>query len=137
MSLISTGYFENAAARISEHPQAFAVVTWHKGIRKPEDFRAVLNHLDRLFRLRRWSRLLADQRNLAPFTEAERTWVLNEWLPQAVGEGPYRYAAVLPPLDVFARLASKSVTAEAHKKFLAYQFCETEAEAVQWLLQQR
>ncbi|MBX0290835.1 hypothetical protein K3G63_10320 [Hymenobacter sp. HSC-4F20] len=137
MSLASPVYFENAAARICESPEGFAVVKWHKGIRKPEDFRAVLSQLDRLFRLRQWSKLLADQRDLTAFTEAERTWVLEEWLPRAVGEGPYRYAAVLLPLDVFARLASKSVTAESHKKRLTYQFCETEAEAVKWLQQQR
>ncbi|MBB4600296.1 hypothetical protein HNQ93_000224 [Hymenobacter luteus] len=53
-----------------------------------------------------------------------------------MGEGPYRYAAVLLPLDVFARLASKSVMSESYKKFLAYQFCETETEAAQWLRQQ-
>ncbi|WP_139925946.1 hypothetical protein [Hymenobacter sp. DG01] len=137
MSLVSPVYFENAAARITESPEGFAVVKWHRGVRRTEDFRAVLNHLDQLFRLRQWSKLLADQRELTPFTEAERTWVVEEWLPRAVGEGPYRYAAVLLPLDVFARLASKSVMSESHKKFLAYQFCETEAEAAQWLRQQR
>ncbi|GAB2768827.1 hypothetical protein GCM10027175_02200 [Hymenobacter latericoloratus] len=62
--------------------------------------------------------------------------MVEEWLPRAVGEGPYRYAAVLLPLDVFARLASKSVMSESYKKFLAYQFCETETEAAQWLRQQ-
>ncbi|GAB2768833.1 hypothetical protein HNQ93_000225 [Hymenobacter luteus] len=52
MSLVSPVYFKNAAARITESPEGFAVVKWHKGVRKPEDFRAVLRHLDRLFRLR-------------------------------------------------------------------------------------
>ncbi|GGG32295.1 hypothetical protein [Hymenobacter glacieicola] len=133
----ATHYFENAAGRLAAHPAGFAVVTWHKGLRRLDDFKALLTHLDQLLRLRRWSRLLADQRELTPFTEAERTWVVTEWLPQAVGNGPYRYAAVLLPLDVFARLASKSVLSESQEKFLAYQFCETEAEASRWLLRQR
>ncbi|UOQ78182.1 hypothetical protein MUN84_06200 [Hymenobacter sp. 5516J-16] len=125
------------AGRLTVHPAGFVVVTWYKGTRRLDDFKAVLTHLDQLLRLHRLSKLLADQRELTPFTEAERTWVVTEWLPQAVGNGPYRYAAVLLPLDVFARLASKSVMSESQEKFLAYQFCETEAEATKWLLLQR
>lgn len=130
-----THYFENAAGRLGAHPAGFAVVTWRKGPRRLDDFKAVLAHLDQLLRLHRWNKLLADQRELMPFTEDERTWVVAEWLPQAVGNGPYRYAAVLPPLDVFARLASKSVASESREKLLTYQFCETEAEAMRWLQQ--
>ena len=129
-------YFDNAAGRVLEHPDGFAVVKWHAGGRQLADFKAVLNHLDRLLRLRNWSKLLADQRELTPFTPAESTWVVEEWLPRAVGEGPYRYAAVILPLDVFARLATKSVLSASQEKFLAYEFCADEAEAAEWLRQQ-
>ncbi|KUG06741.1 hypothetical protein [Solirubrum puertoriconensis] len=128
-------YFENASGRVAEHPEGFAVVTWYKGTRQLDDFRAVLNHLDRLLRLRNGSKLLADQRLMTPFTPAESNWVVEDWLPRAVGEGPYRYAAVLLPLDVFARLSTKNVLSESQEKFLAYQFCADEAEAAQWLRQ--
>ncbi|TGE22947.1 hypothetical protein [Hymenobacter metallicola] len=136
MLAFSPVYFENAAGRVSEHPSGFAVVKWHKGVRRLEDFKEALQHLDRLLRQRRWSKLIADQRDLTPFTAEERTWTLEEWLPLAVGNGPYRFAAVLLPSDVFARLASKSIMSESQEKFLAYQFCESENEAVAWLLTQ-
>ncbi|AYA38709.1 hypothetical protein D3Y59_17620 [Hymenobacter oligotrophus] len=128
-------YFENASGSVAEHPEGFAVLSWHKGPRHLNDFKAVLNHLDRLLRLRNWSKLLADQQLMTPFTPEETAWVMQDWLPRAVGEGPYRYAAVILPLDVFARLASQSVLSESQKKFVAYQHCATEAEAVQWLRQ--
>ncbi|UYZ59190.1 hypothetical protein [Hymenobacter latericus] len=126
-------YFENASGRVTEHPEGFAVITWHKGPRRLEDFKAILNHLDRLLRLRNWSKLLADQQLMTPFTPEETAWVMHDWLPRAVGEGPYRYAAVILPLDVFARLSSQNVLSESQKKFVAYRYCADAAEAAQWL----
>ncbi|KAA9338331.1 hypothetical protein F0P96_05715 [Hymenobacter busanensis] len=129
-------YFDNAAGRVAEHPGGFAVVKWKPGSRQLADFQAVLTHLDQLLRLRTWSKLLADQRDMAPFTADETAWVTDVWLPKAVGEGPYRYAAILLPTDVFARLASKSVLSTSHSQFVAYQFCDDEATAAAWLKQQ-
>jgi hypothetical protein len=129
-------YFENTAGAVAEHPEGFAVVKWKPGVRELADFKAVLNQLDRLLRLRNWSKLLADQQDLTPFTATESAWVKDEWLLQAVGNGPYRFAAIILPTDVFARLASKSVLSASHSKFVAYQFCADEAEATAWLRQQ-
>ncbi len=98
-------YFENAAGQIREHPAGYAVICYSVGKRQPEAFEALAVQLGRLLLLRGWHRLLSDQRELAPLSDAEKTWITEEWLTGKVLRPAALWEAILIPSDVFARLS--------------------------------
>ncbi|MGI4742832.1 MAG: hypothetical protein ACRYG7_47345 [Janthinobacterium lividum] len=98
-------YFENAAGQVREHPAGYAVICYSLGKRQPETFEALAVQLGRLLLLRGWHRLLSDQREMTPLSEAEKTWITDEWLTGKIRRPAALWEAVLVPVDVFARLS--------------------------------
>jgi hypothetical protein len=127
-------YFENAAGRLAEHPDGYAIFQYHPGLRKLSDLQALLTHTAALLRRRGWHKLLGDQRRMSPFTAQERALILDSWLtgstmPKGV------YAAVILAEDVFARLAASQVITETQEAAITYRLFDTEAAAAAWLRQ--
>ncbi|MBD2717125.1 hypothetical protein KBK19_18930 [Microvirga sp. STR05] len=127
-------YFENAAALLQEDPAGFLRVTWKPAARQPQDTRAVFMHMMQAISRNNWSRILIDQGRMVPFAPDEQEWVAREWLPRAVEAG-YRHGAVVVSADVMVRLATAYITTQAPASALVYRSFETDAEAVEWLLQ--
>lgn len=127
-------YFENRAGRISDDPAGFARLTYHAGQRSEDELRALLGHATRLLAQRNDGRLLVDQRLMQPFSASEQQHVMHTWLPSAVAEGGYRYGAVVQAHDVFARLATATVTNQGRGLNLTYRYFDDEPTAVEWLL---
>ncbi|SFP82452.1 hypothetical protein SAMN04515668_0477 [Hymenobacter arizonensis] len=130
-------YFENAAGRLVEHPNGYALVRYYPGPRKFSDFQALLTHLSSLLARRRWNRLLSDQRQMSPHTAQETAWLRDVWLGATSRRPGPRYGAVLRALDVFARLSMNQVLHEARGTGLVYREFDREEEAAQWLRQVR
>jgi hypothetical protein len=131
-----TIYFKNSIGCIWEEPQAYLRLDYYPGPREEGQFRSMLTHLRQAMHRRGWSRVLINQQQMSPFTPAEETWMVNEWLPQAVHENGYRYGAVVVARDVFARLAMNSLLVTSRKIGHLYRNFEGETEAVDWLLAQ-
>ncbi|MCC3156608.1 hypothetical protein LJ737_05120 [Hymenobacter sp. 15J16-1T3B] len=129
-------YFENRAGRISDDPAGFARLTYHPGQRSEDELRALLGHVTRLLARRADGRLLVDQRLMQPFSASEQQHVMHQWMPAAVADGGYRFGAVVQAHDVFARLATASVTTQGRDLNLTYRYFDDEAPAVEWLLMQ-
>jgi len=127
-------YYENQAGRSVEDPLGFARLTYHQGTRSEDELRALLGHTTRLIARRNDGRLLVDQRLMTPFTPAEQHFVVHEWLPLTILEGGYRFGAVVLAENVFARLATANVITAARDLPMTYQYFDTEAAAVAWLL---
>ena len=117
---------------------ALACLTWLPGPRALSDFQDAMNALLVLLRQLRTGKALVDQRRMAPLTAAEQAWVLAYWLPRAVAQGHYRYAAVLPAADALARQATKQVRVDAahHPGLPRYEDFADEERARQWLRRQ-
>ncbi|WP_426058615.1 hypothetical protein [Hymenobacter sp. B1770] len=126
-------YFENAIGRIWEEPDGFLRLEYRAGPRETLQFRSLLTHVAQALSRRRWSKILVDQRDMAPFSASEQEWMTSEWLPRAVLEHGYRYGAVLVANNVFARLAMNQFVLATRKLTHTYRAFETEEEAETWL----
>lgn len=126
-------YFENSHGRIWEEPAGYVRLEYHAGPRETVQFRALLTHAAQAMSRRRWSGMLVDQRNMAPFNPTEQDWMTNEWLPRAVQEHGYRHGAILLAHNVFARLATTQFVMATRDLPHTYRNFESEAEALAWL----
>jgi hypothetical protein len=122
-------YFQNAVARLLEHPHGYAVVEYQPGPRRLPDLQGLLSQLAHLLTQRRWNRVLADQRQMQPFTPEESEWIRAHWLTR----GTQFHGAILLPHDVFARLASSQLVFEAKAASLSYRLFDEQATAEDWL----
>ena len=127
-------YFENLAGRVWEEPLGYLRLEYRAGPREETQFRALLTHVLRALVRQGEGKLLVDQRKMAPYSDAERTWLVSEWLPRAVREARYRYGAVLLAEDVFARVSMTRLALAARDLSNTYKTFETEAAALDWLL---
>lgn len=124
-------YFENAVARLLEHPHGYAVVEYQPGPRLLPDLQGMLAQLAQLLSQRRWHRVLVDQRHMQLFTAEESEWIRTHWLTR----GTVFHGAILLPHEVFARLASSQLVLEAKAANLSYRLFEEQAAAEAWLAQ--
>ena len=131
-----TIYFKNSVGCLWEEPEAYLRLEYDPGPREEVQFRALLTHVRQAMQRRSWSRLLINQQKMSAFTPAEESWMVNDWLPQAVRENGYRYGAVVVAHDVFARLAMTGLVMTSRKLGHTYRNFEHEKEAVGWLLTQ-
>ncbi|HEX8426125.1 hypothetical protein [Hymenobacter sp.] len=128
-------YFENPVGRILEHPDGYAVVQYKAGLRQLDHLQAFLTHAGRLLRLRNWYKMLGDQRLMAPFSDEERSWILEYWLARKENESQPLFGAVLLPHDVFARLSVSQIMQEAKAAAMTYRLFQDTEEAEAWLRQ--
>ena len=87
-------------------------------------------------RQRGWCKILINQVELRPFSPDEQQWITQQWLPQAVREGGYRYGAVVVSHDAYTRLATAYITTSVGGLPLRYRSFDEEAQAIAWLRQQ-
>lgn len=136
--MLSNGYalyFNNAAVRVLEHPDGFAIFQYLPGPRNLTDLQAAVTHINRLLHRRAWGKVLNDQRQMVPFTPEESAWVCNYWRTH-LAEHPHGItSAVVVAQDVFARLAASQLRHDHQAAALAieYHVFEAEGEAVAWL----
>ncbi|TPG65543.1 hypothetical protein [Hymenobacter nivis] len=128
-------YFENAVGRIWEEPMNYLRLDYYATPRDEMAFRALLTHALQAMVRRGWGKMLIDQRKMVPYSDAERAWLVGEWLPRAIREGSYRYGAVLLAENPFARVSMTRLTMAARELGNTYKTFDTEAEAVSWLTQ--
>jgi hypothetical protein len=127
-------YFENSVGRIWEEPEGYLRLEYRSGLREGVQFRALLTHTAQALSRRQWSKILVDQRDMAPFNPSEQDWMTNEWLPRAVQENGYRFGAILVAHNVFARLAMNQFMMASRNLPHTYRTFEAEEIAVDWLL---
>lgn len=128
-----TIYFKNNVGCLWEEPEDYLHLEYYPGPREEVQFRALLTHGRQAMQRRGWSRMLVNQQRMSPFTPSEESWMMNEWLPQAVRESGYRFGALLVAHDVFARLAMTGIVMTSRKLGHTYRNFEHEKEAIAWL----
>ncbi|OON67642.1 hypothetical protein B0919_17615 [Hymenobacter sp. CRA2] len=100
------------------------------------NLRATFEQVLRMLVRQGTGKVLIDRRLLHAMSEEEQQWITTQWLPRAMAEGGYRYAAWLPSRNVMTRLAAQQVVARVASRGPVYRLCETEAEAIAWLSSQ-
>ena len=128
-------YFENAAVRLLEHPDGYAIFEYKPGKRSLVDFQAALTHTGNLLHLHNWYKILGDQRLMVPFTEEESVWVVQYWLDYTRQRAGSHYAAVILAHDVFARLSAMQLRTNIKEAGFTYCLFEEELAAATWLRQ--
>ncbi|MBX0291721.1 hypothetical protein K3G63_14820 [Hymenobacter sp. HSC-4F20] len=129
-------YFENAAGKLFEDPAGFIRATWSGNTYGFSDVQGLFTHMMQGLQRRRWGRILVNQQAMRPFTSQEQQWIAEQWLPQAVAVGGYRYGAVVVSPEVMVRLATAYITTQSQSLALTYRSFDSEAAAQAWLLQQ-
>ena len=128
-----TIYFKNSTGCVWEEPAGYVRLDYYPGPRPEAEFKALLTHARRAMQRHGWGRLLINQREMQAFSPAETSWMVSEWLPQAVREANYRYGAVVVAHDVFARLAMSGLSHTSRQLGHTYRNFEDEKEAIAWL----
>jgi hypothetical protein len=129
-------YFENGIGRIWEEPGGYLRLEYLSGPREAVQFRALLTHTASALSRRQWSKILVDQREMAPYSPIEQDWMTNEWLPRAVQDHGYRHGAILVAHNVFARLVTNQYMMASRGLQHSYRTFETEDDAAAWLREQ-
>ncbi|RPD44083.1 hypothetical protein DNI29_22045 [Hymenobacter sediminis] len=125
-------YFENPIGRLYEHPDGYAIIAYNSGPRQLATFQAFLQHLENLLRRHGWHKVLADHRQLAPFTEEEHTFLHEHWLQTAHAIQQQMLTAVLIPAERLAQLPAKQHQT-VHVGTLTYHLFTDAAAAAAWL----
>jgi hypothetical protein len=128
-------YYQNAIGRLYEHPEGYVVVDYNAGSRVKGEYVAFLQHLELLLVSRRWNKMLANQRLMAPFTQEELAWIKGQWLTVSHALQREMVAAVLLPNEVFARLAISYLLQDAREGALVYRVFNDAQAAATWLCQ--
>ena len=129
-------FFENNAGQLLEDPAGLLRINWSTRARTLPELQDFCEHILLAMQRNRWARALGNQRDMTPFSPAEQQWIAQHWLPRMVREGGYRFGALVVSPHVMVRLATAYVTTNVQGLPLVYRSCETETEALQWLLQQ-
>lgn len=129
-------YFENAAGRVVEDPNGLVRLTYHAGRREMPIWQGLMQHTKHLLARQQRGVMLIDQRQMSAFSLSEQAWLVEQWLPQAIIEGGYRYGAIVQAQDAFARLAMDTVRLQAQNLQLTYRYFPEEPSALAWLRQQ-
>ena len=128
-------YFENAAGRLYEHPDGYALFQYNEGKRTLPELQGLLGHLRNVLKINHWNRFLTDQRLLAPFTPEEIAWCVDFWRATASQQPAGLFGAVVMSHNVFTRLAMGQIVQQANSAFMHFRRFETEDEATDWLAQ--
>lgn len=129
-------YFENQAGRLLADAQGFVRLEWLPGSTDATAVQAVFEQALLLLKNTGWGRMLINQRHLTPFAPALVHWLLTDWFVRAT-PGHYRRGAILSADNVFARLATTDMVAQARSQHhMLYQYFEAEPAAISWLLNQ-
>ncbi|OON67858.1 hypothetical protein [Hymenobacter sp. CRA2] len=126
-------YFANAAAEVQPDPEGFALMRWQPGPRQLSDYQDAMNALLRVIRAVGTGKALVDHLRIAPLTEAEQHWVATNWLPRAVVQGNYRYAALLSTAEAMAWLNRLDPQLLGWPQAPTYMVFDNEQKARAWL----
>ncbi|UYZ57971.1 SpoIIAA family protein [Hymenobacter latericus] len=96
--------FANAFAEVQPDPEGFAYMRCLPGPRLLADYQEAMNALLRVIRNIGTGKALVDHMHIEPITPEEQQWVTTNWLPRAVVQGNYRYAALLSAPETMAWL---------------------------------
>jgi hypothetical protein len=113
-------YSENTAGRLLEHPDGYVVLEYKPGPGQLSDLQALLAHVRNLLDRNQWHRLLGAQRQMAPYSDGERAWIVDYWLNSSRRRVGSLYSAIILANDVFARLSMTQVTDDTKASALIY-----------------
>ncbi|TGE04789.1 hypothetical protein [Hymenobacter fodinae] len=103
-------YFENPTGRLYEHPDGYAILTYNRAPRQLATFQAFLQHLENLLKRHGWNKILADHRQMTPFTQEEQTFLHEHWLLLSHTVQKGMFSAVLIPDEPLAQLPAEQQT---------------------------
>jgi hypothetical protein len=127
--------FANPAGELKRTADGEAHLCWRPGPRHEDDFKDLMEAFLVLVRQLGTGKALVDQRDLAPLSAGEQDWMQRHWLPRAVVQGRYTYAAVLPPRNPAAQ-ASLDAAWQPHVTLPLVRLFADEEAANEWLRQQ-
>ena len=128
--------FKNLAGQLTADPAGFLRLSWTAAPRNLSDTQSLFAQVALALQQRSWAKVLINQTEMLPFSPAEQQWIAQEWLPQAVQAGGYRYGAIVVSADTYARLATAYITTNVQGLPMRYRSFDQEAEAATWLARQ-
>lgn len=110
----STIYFRSPAGLILEHAsERYAELRYLPSKREPEELATLLTQLGRLLLARDWHKFLSDNRQMTPYSAAEKQWFVSQWLPGLVPRPTPLTGVIVLPEQVVARLSFLEMSMKA------------------------
>lgn len=126
-------YFSNAVGAVDYVPGAYVYLHWSGAPLSSLEFRGLYIHTRNLLERYQLTAILADHHAMphAP-NEADRNWLLQEWLPQTVQATPFARYAVIPTLNPDHRLHTDGVLRDLSHYVTVAAFATLD-EATDWI----
>lgn len=125
-------YFANAAGAVRFVPNAYVYLQWHGSPMDSPELHALYVHARNLLQRQGLCCILADHRQMPAITEADRQWLLTQWLPETVALTGYSHCAVLRAPSPTGRLHTDHVV-ECMQQFVKIEIFDDLLTADQWL----
>lgn len=126
-------YFDNAVGAVHFVPGAYVYLHWHGDSMTSPELRSLYIHARNLLQREQLPRILADHRTMPALAEADKQWLLTEWVPETVATTDYSHCAVLRTLNLANRLHTDDVVTVL-RKFLTVELFADLASAAAWLV---
>ncbi|GAA3921225.1 hypothetical protein [Hymenobacter algoricola] len=103
-------YFSNAVGSVDFVPHSYVYLHWSGAPLTSGEFRALYSHVRNLLQRHNLKAILADHQAMptAP-NEADRAWLLEQWLPETIAVTALARYAALPTRDPGRRLHTETV----------------------------
>lgn len=125
---------ESTAGLVLTHDEAhYAELRYLPGPRPPGELARLLEALGQHLLRRGWHKFLADNRQMSPFTEAEKQWFVAQWLSGAIARPVPLTGVVALPENVIARLSFQQLYLQAKPATLQYRTFADYAQAVAYV----
>ena len=126
-------YFSNAVGSVDFVPRSYVYLHWSGVPLTSVEFRALYVHVRNLLERHKLQAILADHHAMpAAPEEADKTWLLQQWLPATVAATALTRYAVLPTPEPGHRLHTETVLEGLRRQLQVGIFDDLQA-ASSWL----
>ncbi|MCC3155191.1 hypothetical protein Q3A66_19395 [Hymenobacter sp. BT770] len=126
-------YYRNALGTISYDPLGFVVLTWSDVPVASAELHSLYTHTLQALRHYATCKLLTDQTHRQPLSDEMQTWIVEQWIPQAIADCAYSHCAIVESTQEGSRQGARAVGSRLTGP-LEFRYFPEETEARQWLL---
>ena len=129
-----TVFFSNTVGRVVFHSVGYVRLAWSAERFTLPELQAFYEQALQLLSSVGVGRILSEHGQRQPLPTAAQQWLINDWIPRAIGRGVH-YCAIVEGHDPMHRLSTQGVVSSAPRGLVFGRF-QDRASAEAWLLRQ-
>lgn len=128
-----TLYFQSAAGKLFHNPAGFVRLAWAAERTPLDAIKAFYEQVLALLLNSGARQILSDHGQRAPLPGLAQQWLVEDWIPRAIGRARARHCAIVEGADPMHRLSTQSVLVASPTGLVFKRFSTLEA-AEAWLI---